>query len=211
MRGEHIKDIFELAAYGVRKRKPRVEGDLPDTGVLKQQLDQIYPPEIIDKAPEKEKVIDISQELVNPPEIEDISLACVPCALGHFATSTGLLNEAMRFKKDGIGSNEILDRIGKALEEQNALERVDLTPERIQTTKDWEGPIAEEALKQSRALRHKLESIETIGDLEQAAADTERYYKKLNREWYKGRFAHLGEEKARIVADLALRTKEVDR
>jgi len=163
--------------------------------------------EMAKTAPKTEDVGKMSHEPAKPSKIEDISVACVPCAIGHFSTTAGLLNEAMRFKKEGISSNEILDRIGKALEEQNALERVDLTPENIQTTKEWERPIAEEALEESRALRHKLESIENIEDLEQAAADTGKYYKKLNREWYKGRFAHLGEAKAGIVADLALKTK----
>jgi len=214
MRGEHIKDIFELVAYGVRKRKLRVEGDLPDTEVLKQQLNGIYPPEITEKAPEKENVGRISHEVEKPPEIASesvVAAACVPCTVGHFSTSAGLLNEAMRFKKEGITSTEILDRIAKVLEEQNTLERVDLTPDKIENIADWERDIAEEALEQSRSLRHKLESFETIEDLEQAAADTERYYKKLNREWYKGRFAHLGGEKAEVVADLALRTKEAGR
>jgi len=154
------------------------------------------------EAPQKEIP---SQEPQEPPETVDISVACVSCSLGHFSTSAGLLNEAMRFKKDGIDSNEILDRIAKVLEEQNTLERVDLTPEKLQNTPDWERRIAEEALEQSRGLRHKLESIEGIDELEKVAADTAKYYKKLNREWYKGRFEHLGKERAEVVAELASR------
>lgn len=151
-------------------------------------------------APQTENVGNIPQKggqaqiLASQDKVEDISVACVACAIGHFSTSAGLLNEAMRFKKEGIASNEILDRIAKALEEQNALERVDLTPENIQTAKEWERPIAEKALEESRDLRHRLESIQNIEDLEQAAVDTEGYYRKLNREWYKGRFAHIGTE-----------------
>ncbi|GAI75654.1 unnamed protein product, partial [marine sediment metagenome] len=110
-------------------------------------------------------------------------------ALGHFSTTAGLLNEAVRFKKEGITSNEILDRIAKVLEEQNTLERVDLTEEKIRSTPTWERDLAEEALQQSRSLRHRLETLTTIEELGQAAADSEGYYRELNREWWKRRLA----------------------
>jgi len=145
------------------------------------------------------------------PEKEDIAIACVPCALGHFSASAGLLNEAVRFKKDGITSNEIIDRVAKVLEEQNALERVDLTPEKIRNSPEWERDIAEEALQQSRSLRHRLETIESIDELEQAAADTEIYYRKLNRTWWKRRFANLGGDKAELIADKVDRLSPEDK
>jgi len=142
-----------------------------------------------------------TQEAESAAEKEDIAIACVACAVNHFSTSAGLLNEAVRFKKDGITSNEIIDRVAKVLEEQNALERVDLTPEKMRSSPEWERDIAEAALQQSRSLRHRLETIKTIEDLEQAAADTETYYRKLNRTWWKGRFANLGSDKAEMIAD----------
>jgi hypothetical protein len=77
----------------------------------------------------------------------------------------------------------VLDRIAKAIEEQNALERVDLAPEKMQNLQDWERSLAEEALTKSRELRHSLESIQNIEELESLAADTEEFYKYLNREW----------------------------
>jgi len=36
--------------------------------------------------------------------------------------------------------------------------------------------------------------------LNQVAADTKRYYLKLNRQWYKGRFGKLGTEKAEAIS-----------
>jgi len=145
------------------------------------------------------------------PEKGDVAIACVPCALGHFSTSAGLLNEAVRFKNDGITSNEILDRIAKVQEEQNTLERVDLTPENIQALPPWEKELAEDALAQSRKLRHSLESFTSIGQLEQAAATTSSFYKVLNRKWFKGRFAHLGPEKAQRIADEVGRLSSEDK
>ena len=142
---------------------------------------------------------------------KSVATACVPCALGHFSTSAGLLNEIARFKGEGITSDEILDRIAKVQEEQNALERVDLTPENIQALPPWEKELAEDALSQSRKLRHSLESFTSIEQLNQAAADTSSFYKELNRKWFKGRFAHLGPEKAQRIADEVGRLSSEDK
>jgi len=142
-----------------------------------------------------------TQPAKSASEKEDIAMACVPCAVGHFSTSAGLLKEAVRFKGEGITSNEVLDRIAMALEEQNTLERVDLRPEEIQSLPPWERALAEEALLQSRQLRHNLENLQNIGQLDRAAADSEGVYKKLFREWFKQCFAHLGPEKAEMIAD----------
>ncbi len=154
------------------------------------------------KAPPEQKVTPtITQEPETASIEEAVATACVPCAVGHFSTSAGVINEALRFKREGITSNEILDRIAKALEEQNTLERVDLTEEKIQSSPPWERAIAEEALTQSRSLRHRLENLSSIEQLEQVGADSERVYKQLFREWFKNRFAHLGPDKAQRIAD----------
>jgi len=131
---------------------------------------------------------------------DDIATACVPCAVGHFAGAAKLLNEAFRFRDDGITSNQVIDDIAGAIGELNAMERIDLTPEKLQNTSTtWERPIADEALRESRKLRHRLEDIGTMEELEEAAANAESYYKRLNRQWYKGRFAHLGKEKVETI------------
>jgi len=136
----------------------------------------------------------------NPREEQDIATACVACAIGHYAGAAKLLNEAIRFREDGIESNQVLDDIAGAIGELNAMERVDLTPERLQKTPGWERAIADEALRESRKLRHRLEGISSMEEIEKAAADTESYFKKLNRQWYRGRFSHLGAEKAETIA-----------
>jgi len=123
---------------------------------------------------------------------QEIATACVPCALGHFSRSAGALEEAMRFKDRGLTSNEILDRVGGVLKEQNTLERHDLTPEKLLRSPQWEREIAEEALVESRRIRHVLEGLETMEQLEEVAAETAAFYRKLNREWFKRRFAHRG-------------------
>lgn len=118
------------------------------------------------------------------PELnKGVASACVPCAIGHFSTSARLLNEAVRFKKDGLTSPQVLDDIAASLGEQNALERIDLTPEKTRMLPEWEKEMAEIALEKSRELRHNLESIQNMDDLENLAAETEEFYKFLNREW----------------------------
>jgi len=142
----------------------------------------------------------VPQTLPEENPIEKIATACVPCAIGHYAGAARLLNEAIRFRDDGIESNQVLDDIAGAIGELNAMERVDLTPERLQKTPGWERAIADEALRESRKLRHRLEGIDSMEEVERAAADTESYYKKINRQWYRGRFGHLGAKKAEAIA-----------
>lgn len=159
--------------------------------IARSKKHRIGPPETEEEASVTVEEVVISPEPAATPKQKTVATACVPCALGHFSVSSGLLNEGARFKEEGIESIEIADRIAKVLEELNALERVDLTPEKILSTPEWERDLAEEALKQSRSLRHRLETIETIAELEQAAADTEGYYRALHGEWWKRRLAKL--------------------
>jgi len=114
---------------------------------------------------------------------EGVKSACVPCSISHISTSSTLLNEAVRFKKDGLTSPQILDDIAGAISELNALERIDLTPAKIESLPDWEKEMAENALEKSREIRHRLEAVQTVDELQTIAAETENFYKYLNREW----------------------------
>lgn len=166
------------------------------------------PPEKLESPEEAFKRIYPEQKAEPAPEIvapqvsvitkQPVEVACVPCSVGHFSTSAGLLNEAIRFKKDGMRSREVLDRIAKVLEEQNSLERVDLTPEKLQSTPEWERALAEEALVESRRLRHKLEAIESIEQLEEIAATTETFYKDLSAAWFKQKLETKGITEAKF-------------
>ena len=82
-----------------------------------------------------------------------------------------------------MASPQVLDDIAEAIGEQNALERIDLTPAKIETLPDWEKAMAEKALEKSRELRHKLESVQSMEELQSIAVDTEEFFKWLNREW----------------------------
>lgn len=182
-----------------RPRKPSTES--PEGQKEGKSLEELATrlTESQNKAPVSAKTTVYPQEVAPAPQEEEIAIACVPCAIGHYAGAARLLNEAIRFRDDGIESNQVLDDIAGAIGELNAMERVDLTPEKLQNSSSWERSIADEALRESRKLRHRLEGINSMEEIEKAAADTESYYKKLNRQWYKGRFAHLSKEKVEAI------------
>jgi hypothetical protein len=185
----------------IRGGRERVEKAGSDIRSLADELRSGLPsvtPTIQSESPLPAAVPQVSEE--NPSEEQDIATACVACAIGHFAGAAKLLNEAIRFRDDGIESSQVLDDIAGAIGELNAMERVDLTPERLQKTPGWERAIAGEALRESRKLRHRLEGIISMEEIEKAAADTESYYKKLHRQWYRGRFSNLGAKKAETIA-----------
>jgi len=75
-----------------------------------------------------------------------------------------------------------------------------MTPQKLQHTPAWERAIADEALREGRKLRHRLEGISSMEEIEKVAADAATYYVKLTRQWYKARFSPLGAGKAEAIA-----------
>jgi len=149
-------------------------------------------------------------EIAKEARGSDIATGCVPCAIGHFGTCAGLLNEAMRFaRKDGLESNEVLDRINKSLDELNALERVDLDSEKILTLPPGEKDLAVKALNASRATRHSLESLTTVDDLESVTADVQTIRRDIGRDWYRYRLSQLPKERLN-EADLEMISGQED-
>jgi hypothetical protein len=189
------RERLEKAGSDIRSLADEIRGSFPSTiSTIPPGGEKTEDPGLPSPFPEE----DLSLEEENLEQ--DIATACVPCAIGHFAGAAKLLNEAIRFRDDGIESGQVLDDIAGAIGELNAMERVDLTPERLQRTPGWERAIADQALRESRKLRHRLEGIGSMEEIEKAAADTESYFKKLNREWYRGRFSNLGSNKAEAIA-----------
>lgn len=147
-------------------------------------------------------------EVTAPQEEEEvegkassIEAGCVPCAIGHLGTCSGVINEAVRFaKKDGIESSEVIDRVNMCIDELNAMERVDLRPEKIVSLPEWEKELANQALVASRSVRHELEGLTSAGGLEQAAANIQTTRTGIGRDWFKKRLARMPkEEKGKLV------------
>lgn len=155
---------------------------------------------------------EISEERISEEsKASSIEAGCVPCAIGHFGTCSGLLSEGMRFARgDGISSTEVIDRVNKCLDELNTMERVDLTEEKIATLPPWEKAIAEKALLASRKTRHGLEATTSLGQLEQVTAQTQTARKEIGREWFKERLAQMSpEEKVRLSQKVEAKIKSV--
>lgn len=99
--------------------------------------------------------------------------ACLPCSKDHFTTASAMLKEAIRFAKrpeHGLRSKEVMGRIGVSLEELNAMERWDLSPDMISKLVGKEKELADWALNTSSDLRHQINAITSVSDLEKVAA-----------------------------------------
>ena len=142
-------------------------------------------------------------------EATRIATGCVPCAMGHFGTCSGILNESLRFAhgQEGLGSPEVIDRVNMCMDELNAMERVDLRPEMTVQLNGWEKQLAEKALSESRAIRHQLEGVQDVNSLEQAAARTQSSRKEIGRAWFQNKLNAMPPEdkeeiKRRVMAKI---------
>jgi hypothetical protein len=173
-----------------------------------------------EKAPQQILNINIPKETLNiepkvepketeteaPPQAEpkatQIATGCIPCATGHLGTCSGILNESLRFAHglEGMRSPEVIDRVSMCLDELNAMERIDLRPEMTVQLNGWEKELAEKVLAESRGIRHKLEAIKSVDDLEQAAAHTQSTRKDIGRQWYRNKLSTLPAEDQQEVA-----------
>ena len=135
----------------------------------------------------------------------EIATACVPCAIGHYGTCSGLLNESVRFaKKEGMGSSEVIDRVNMCLDELNVMERVDLRSELTIDLPPWEKELADKALMESRNTRHALEALTNANDLERATAKLQTTRNEIGREWFKKKLAKMPKEEKTKLAEKAI-------
>lgn len=156
--------------------------------------------------PTKPRVVLPETTEVPLSDASGVEAGCVPCALGHFGTCSGLLNEGVRFaNKDGL-NDEVFKRVNICLDELNAMERVDLRPEMIVNLPDWEKELASQALVASRATRHRLEGMTEVSDLEKVAASTQSSRQAIGQAYFKRRMEHMTPEDKE-----ALRQKVVDK
>ncbi|KKN59499.1 hypothetical protein LCGC14_0541130 [marine sediment metagenome] len=189
------KFITEL----IRTRPPkRHEIAQPVAIVVKEEEVEEQPPEV-DKPP----------TITEKAKASGIEAGCVPCAIGHLGTCSGLTNEAVRFaKKDGVQSGEVIDRVNMCIDELNTMERVDLRPEMIVNLTSWEKDLANQALVASRSARHELEGLNSVEGLERAAANIQSTRKEIGRGWFKERLARMPKEEKQKLAEKAIEKLE---
>jgi hypothetical protein len=115
--------------------------------------------------------------------------------MGHYGTCTGILNEAMRFARGGDISNpEVIDRVNMCMDELNSMERVDLRPEMTVQLSGWEKELADQALIDSRAIRHTLENLKSVDELESVAAKTQTSRQEIGRKWFQSKLKNMSPE-----------------
>lgn len=118
------------------------------------------------------QLIPLKQPILMNEEKIKSGTACLPCSRDHFTTTSAALKEALRFAKTkGVHNDEVMKRIGIALEELNIMERMDLSAENIKELKGKDKELADWGLEQSRTLRHRITSIRTSEDLEKVAIE----------------------------------------
>jgi len=125
---------------------------------------------------------DISRMVKTVDEIKE-GVACLACSKNHISTVSAALNEAMRFaRSDGVKHPEVIHRIGIALDELNIMERIDLASDKIYRLPEEDKEFANWILNQSRELRHLLDGVKTVEDLEYATAVASKFRDEyLNR------------------------------
>jgi len=145
-------------------------------------------------------------------EATAIPTGCVPCALGHYGTCSGILNEAVRFSRgdEGMAADDVLDRVGMCLDELNSMERKDLRPQMINALPPWEKELAQSALEESRSIRHELEAMTTPEELEAVAAGVQTVRQDLYRTWAKRRIKAMSPEEKSEMARSVLEKLEVE-
>ena len=231
-----VNDVFRTALRDLRASQDLVKlaqgnGTLDDLEKLSQWADDLTDrlaktqKIVAQPKPSKEQPVPaasapdpvISQEIpADSASLEkkatSIKTGCIPCSLGHLGGCSSMLNEAMRFaRKDGMLSNEVIDRVGQCLDELNGLERMDLRPEMIHALPAWEKELAIKALEQSRDTRHRLESVKsmTVDELEGIAADLQKTRLSIFRDWVHGKTDNLPPEaQARVRASIERSTQE---
>ena len=111
---------------------------------------------------------------VAQPDLEEVSTACLSCSRSHLSTVSGALGEACRFARGdarGIMQPEVQKRIMMSEDEINMLERIDLSPDALQSSPTGEREVAERYLPDIRKLRQDIGNILSFDDLEKTAAD----------------------------------------
>ena len=126
------------------------------------------------KTPVEQKTTSSTQESPYIPLEQKTAVekgtACTLCSDEHFSEVSGALSEALRFaRNEGIGTKEVIRRVRHARDELNAMERFDLAPEEIIKLPEDEKEVAHWALPQSRNLRHMINSMRSVDDLEKVA------------------------------------------
>ena len=120
---------------------------------------------------------------------------CRPCTADHIATCAGILSEALRFaRSDGMESDEVQQRLALCAQEMNTWERWDAAPPSFEALSDADKAFLRRWLPKGRKFRHEVNKVDTIEDLEKAAANAQRLHLEARKELKTGRKSPLAEK-----------------
>ena len=126
------------------------------------------------------------------------------CSTGHLTTCAGLLNEAMRFvRTEGVGSDQVLEDTNGCLMELNALERIDMSPEKIAQLPPWEKELALEVLALSKETRYGLEGMRTPEDLERVTDNLQPRQREILKKWFRHKIGSMTPQDQRKIVEEA--------
>jgi len=137
-------------------------------------------------APETAKEAHPEQsEMSTSPSSISAGTACLPCSRDHLSVTSSSLSEGIRFAREkGVRNPEVIRRIRIALDELNAMERIDLAPDETAKLMGAEKELADWTLKQSRDLRHSITAIKDVESMEQTAARSSQITEEfMSRLW----------------------------
>jgi hypothetical protein len=111
---------------------------------------------------------------------------CVPCTSDHLSTCSGALSEALRFARTrGFEDPEVQGRLALCVDELNIWERVDAAPEKIAALPAPEKEFLHRWLPRGRDLRHQVNEVGALQDLEGAAASAQQQSREARTEMRK--------------------------
>ena len=192
----------------VREGRERIEKAGSDIRSIAEELhsttaDTASTIQSTEKAPQIEPQSVSQYSLPITSEIRE-GTACIPCSRDHLSVASSALSEAIRFARDkGIRDPEVLRRIRIALDELNAMERIDLAPDETARLKGAEKELAGWTLKQSRNLRHAITAIKDVETMEQAAARASAV-----TEEFMGRLWSIPEEECETCSEVREKLRE---
>jgi hypothetical protein len=194
--GELIIRVFHFG-FGIyeterdRKRAKQRGSELRELSGKMTSVDTSRTPvSLLEGAPTQD-----TQNVVSAPKNASQSVAvgtaCIPCCVHHFSTCAGLISdEAIRMaRRHGIDYQEVINRILKCFAQLNAMEREDLAVEKVQNLSGWEKDLAIYAQNKGAEIRHILDNISSIDDLERAAVEISQAQDYVGGEWLKHRLA----------------------
>lgn len=151
----------------------------------------------------------VATEVVSEKVSTQEGTACIPCVNGHFSVCSGLISdEALRMaRRHGIGDEEI-SRINKCLDQLNALEREDLAVDKLSKLPQWEKELAIYAQVESASIRHDLETLTSVDDLEKVALKIKTTRMKIGATFFKEKLKRMPEEDKKQLAKKALEKLE---